>query len=128
MHGQELHELRAGPCTCTHERALTAGALTPVDPPPAFPLPGSLHDSHAVAASVTYGCSLHHIRLQPLPPTAAASVTYGCSLHHLRLQVFLDQMVHHPLLYFPVFYMIKDFVTSDVPSPTRHSLVKYGTV
>lgn len=27
-------------------------------------------------------------------------------------QVFLDQCVHHPLLYFPVFYMTKEIVTS----------------
>jgi len=27
--------------------------------------------------------------------------------------------VHHPLMYFPVFYMIKDFVTSDAPNPVR---------
>lgn len=34
-------------------------------------------------------------------------------------QVFLDQFVHHPLMYFPVFYMLKDLVTSDEPSPAR---------
>ena len=28
-------------------------------------------------------------------------------------QVFLDQCVHHPLLYFPVFYMTKEVVTSN---------------
>ena len=28
-------------------------------------------------------------------------------------QVFLDQCVHHPLMYFPVFYMTKEFVTSN---------------
>ena len=31
----------------------------------------------------------------------------------LGAQVFLDQCVHHPLMYFPVFYMTKEFVTSD---------------
>ena len=31
-----------------------------------------------VAASTTYGCSLHHLRLQPPSPTVAASITYGC--------------------------------------------------
>jgi glycine cleavage system regulatory protein len=40
-------------------------------------------------------------------------------IRDLFSQVFLDQMVHHPLMYFPVFYMIKDFVTSDSPNPVR---------
>lgn len=31
-------------------------------------------------------------------------------------KVFLDQCVHHPLLYFPVFYCTKEFVMSDKPS------------
>ena len=39
------------------------------------------------AAPNTYGCSLHHIRLQPVLPTVAAFTTYGCSLYCLRLQV-----------------------------------------
>lgn len=30
----------------------------------------------------------------------------------LGAQVFIDQCVHHPLMYFPVFYMTKEFVTS----------------
>ena len=34
---------------------------------------------HTVAASSTYGCSLHHIRLQPSLHTVAASSTYGCT-------------------------------------------------
>ncbi|EOD33317.1 hypothetical protein EMIHUDRAFT_111890 [Emiliania huxleyi CCMP1516] len=38
-------------------------------------------------------------------------------IRDLFAQVFLDQGVHHPLMYFPVFYMIKDFVTSDSPNP-----------
>ena len=32
---------------------------------------------HTVAASITYGCSLHHIRLQPPSHTVAACMTYG---------------------------------------------------
>ena len=40
-----------------------------------------------VAASITYGCSLHHLRLQPPSAKVAACITYGCSLHYLRLQV-----------------------------------------
>jgi len=31
-------------------------------------------------------------------------------------QVFLDQFVHHPLLYFPVFYATKEYVMSDKPT------------
>ena len=36
--------------------------------------------SHRVAAAITYGCSLPHIRLQPPSHTIAASSTYSCSL------------------------------------------------
>jgi len=36
-------------------------------------------------------------------------------IRDLFSQVFLDQFVHHPLLYFPVFYSIKEVVTSDSP-------------
>ena len=46
--------------------------------------------SHTVAASITYGCSLCHIRLQPLLHTVAASVAHGCSLCYVRLQVEED--------------------------------------
>ncbi len=35
---------------------------------------------HTVAASITYGYSLHCIRLQPPLLTVAAPITYGCSL------------------------------------------------
>ena len=37
-------------------------------------------------ASVTWGSSLCHLRLQPLSPEAPASVTWGSSLCHLTLQ------------------------------------------
>ena len=47
---------------------------------------GALAALQAAAASVAYGCSRRHVRLQPPSPTVAASVTYGCSLRHLRLQ------------------------------------------
>jgi len=40
-------------------------------------------------------------------------------IRNLFAQVFIDQGVHHPLMYFPVFYMIKDAVTSDKPNPER---------
>lgn len=33
-------------------------------------------------------------------------------------QVFIDQCIHHPLLYFPVFYYTKEVVMSDKPSVT----------
>eukprot|EP00964_Phaeocystis_antarctica_P116671 scaffold80587_cov63-Phaeocystis_antarctica.AAC.5 len=39
-----------------------------------------------VAASITYGCSLHYIRLQPPSHTVTASSTHGCSLHYIRSQ------------------------------------------
>ena len=44
------------------------------------------YPSPTVAASLTYGCSISHLRWQPLSPMVAASLTYGCSLSHLRLQ------------------------------------------
>lgn len=31
-------------------------------------------------------------------------------------QVVLDQFVHHPLMYFPVFYLTREFVTAENPS------------
>lgn len=34
-------------------------------------------------------------------------------------QVFLDQCVHHPLIYFPFFYVMKDAIMSDKPDPVR---------
>ena len=37
----------------------------------------------ACRRGITYGCSLYHIRLQPLPHTVAASTSYGCSLYHI---------------------------------------------
>ena len=48
------------------------------------------HLLHTAAASVTYGCSLCYIRLQPLSHTVAAYVTYGFSLYYIRLQVEED--------------------------------------
>ena len=36
-------------------------------------------------------------------------------IRDLIAQVFIDQFVHHPILYFPVFYSIKEIVTSDSP-------------
>ena len=42
--------------------------------------------SHTAAASITYGCSLHHMRLQRPSHTVAASITCGCSLPRMRLQ------------------------------------------
>ena len=39
-------------------------------------------------------------------------------VRNLLAQVGIDQFVHHPLMYFPVFYMIKDFVTNEAgPDP-----------
>jgi len=49
-------------------------------------------------------------------------------IRNVFLQVFIDQFVHHPLMYFPVFYMIKDFVTSDKPDPVRAVKTYYGNM
>ena len=51
--------------------------------------------------------------------TISEKLADATGIRNLFLQVFLDQMVHHPLMYFPVFYMIKDFVTSESPDPVR---------
>ncbi|GAX83203.1 hypothetical protein CEUSTIGMA_g10629.t1 [Chlamydomonas eustigma] len=40
-------------------------------------------------------------------------------IRSLFSQLFLDQCVHHPLLYFPLFYIIKDVVTNDAPDPIK---------
>lgn len=40
----------------------------------------------------------------------------GKGLLTLGAQVFIDQCIHHPILYFPVFYSIKEFVTQPNPS------------
>jgi hypothetical protein len=37
----------------------------------------------------------------------------------LCVQVFLDQFVHHPLLYFPVFYGTRELVMADKPDLMR---------
>jgi hypothetical protein len=51
--------------------------------------------------------------------TLAEKAADPAGVRNVLYQVFLDQFVHHPLMYFPVFYMIKDFVTSDSPNPVR---------
>jgi len=51
--------------------------------------------------------------------TVAEKLRDGPGIRTLFAQVFIDQGVHHPLMYFPVFYMIKDFVTSEKPDPVR---------
>uniref|UniRef100_A0A7S2IVA5 ACT domain-containing protein n=1 Tax=Haptolina brevifila TaxID=156173 RepID=A0A7S2IVA5_9EUKA len=51
--------------------------------------------------------------------TIAEKARDAQGIRTLLAQVFIDQGVHHPLMYFPVFYMIKDFVTSDKPDPVR---------
>jgi glycine cleavage system regulatory protein len=40
-------------------------------------------------------------------------------------QVFIDQCVHHPLLYFPVFYMTKEVVTSSGNPDFKKALSQY---
>lgn len=43
----------------------------------------------------------------------------------LLSQVFLDQCVHHPLLYFPAFYMTKEVVTSEGNPDFMKALSQY---
>ncbi len=43
----------------------------------------------------------------------------------LLSQVFLDQCVHHPLMYFPAFYMTKEVVTSDGNPDFGKALAQY---
>ena len=45
---------------------------------------------HTVAASASYGCSLRYLKLQPRVDTVAASATYGCSIYRLQLQPVLQ--------------------------------------
>ena len=63
------------------------------------------HHAHIVRANICRCC---------LP-----AVQDPAGIRNLLAQVGIDQFVHHPLMYFPVFYMIKDFVTSDSPNPAK---------
>ena len=38
---------------------------------------------------------IYHIRLQPVSHTVASSITYDCSLHHIRLRLQLPSYFHH---------------------------------
>jgi len=40
-------------------------------------------------------------------------------------QVFIDQFIHHPIAYFPVFYSIKELVTKDKPDVYNAVFVEY---
>ena len=41
--------------------------------------------------------------------SACRNTTSGLSLARVQItQVFIDQFVHHPLMYFPVFYCLKE--------------------
>ena len=42
--------------------------------------------AHAWLQPHSMQLQLHYIRLQPPLHTVTASITYGCSLHHIRLQ------------------------------------------
>ena len=44
---------------------------------------------------------------------------------NVGLQTFLDQCVHHPLLYFPAFYMTKELVMGDTPPNLPRVLQDY---
>jgi glycine cleavage system regulatory protein len=41
------------------------------------------------------------------------------------VQVCIDQFIHHPLMYFPVFYAIKEVVTKDSPDVYNAVFVEY---
>ena len=43
----------------------------------------------------------------------------------LNAQVFLDQCVHHPLMYFPVFYMTRELVVNSDSPDMKGALLKY---
>jgi len=45
-------------------------------------------------------------------------------MRNVGYQVFLDQAVHHPLFYFPAFYLTKEIVMSDKPD-IRGTLMQY---
>jgi hypothetical protein len=40
-------------------------------------------------------------------------------MFNVAAQVFIDQCIHHPLMYFPAFYMTKELVLSDKPDVSR---------
>jgi len=44
-----------------------------------------------------------------------AKLKDGKGMFQLCAQVFIDQCIHHPLMYFPVFYCTKELVMSDSP-------------
>mmetsp|Transcript_23791 Transcript_23791/g.35996 ORF Transcript_23791/g.35996 Transcript_23791/m.35996 type:complete len:425 (+) Transcript_23791:288-1562(+) len=46
-------------------------------------------------------------------------------MFQVGLQVFLDQCVHHPFMYFPAFYCTKELVMSEKPD-LMNALSKYG--
>ena len=48
-------------------------------------------------------------------------------LRDLVSQVFLDQCVHHPLLYFPAFYCTKELVMNPEQPDLRRCLMEYQT-
>jgi hypothetical protein len=41
-------------------------------------------------------------------------------------QVFIDQFLHHPFMYFPAFYTIKELVTKEKPDVYRAIFVEYA--
>lgn len=49
----------------------------------------------------------------------AQKVRDARGMMHLFAQTFLDQCVHHPLMYFPAFYMTKEVVMQDKPDIVR---------
>jgi len=49
----------------------------------------------------------------------AQKLTDVKGMFQLVAQTFLDQCVHHPLMYFPAFYLTKEFVMMDKPDAVR---------
>ena len=47
---------------------------------------------------------------------------FPAGIRNMLTQVFLDQCVHHPLLYFPVFYSLKEVVAGGTAG---EGLAKY---
>mmetsp|Transcript_27092 Transcript_27092/g.54161 ORF Transcript_27092/g.54161 Transcript_27092/m.54161 type:complete len:96 (+) Transcript_27092:644-931(+) len=45
-------------------------------------------------------------------------------MRNVGAQVFLDQCVHHPLMYFPAFYLTKEIVMKDNPD-IKGTLMQY---
>jgi predicted amino acid-binding ACT domain protein len=57
-----------------------------------------------------------------------AKLKDGKGMFQLCAQVFIDQCIHHPLMYFPVFYCTKELVMSDSPDLKKVMNVYRGNI